>query len=185
MKQDFIIIEPAEPIEFGEAIQQTFTITKPDVAHRALAFVNRVLEQGNPLSIVEKIAAWRLFFKNVEEDFRLEDYVLEELNKTQGKVTLASGTKIERMEAGTKYIFTNCNDSELHRLEWAAEAAANAVKDRKEFLKKVPKEGMTVVNGETGEVETIYPPIKSSISTYKVTLSAKDNTPDLSDDLPF
>jgi hypothetical protein len=188
MKQDkdFIINEPAEPVEFSEIMERNNTVNKPAISYKALAFVNRVMEQGNPLAIAENLSAIQYFIKEIEADDRLEEYVLEELNKSQGKVTLPSGTKIERIEAGTKYVFTNCNDSELNRLEWAAEVAAKAVKERKEFLKKVPASGLVVTNPETGETEHIYPPVKVSETTYKVTLNPKDPNPQpLSDDLPF
>jgi len=45
-----------------------------------------------------------------------------------------------------------------------------ALKARKEFLKTVPIEGLTVVDTASGETVTVYPPSKSSNSSYKVSL---------------
>lgn len=108
----------------------------------------------------------------IPADQQFIELVREELNKhDKGKYTTNRGVRFEIAETGTYYDFSGCNDTELLRLEWAEEAAKNAVKERKEFLKTVPKDGLIVTNGETGETETIYPPVKNSKSSYKITMA--------------
>ncbi len=80
------------------------------------------------------------------------------------------GVKFEAAEVGTKYDFSKCNDPELLELEEIARKANDALKERKEFLKTIPAAGIVVVADETGAVDRIYPPSKSSTSSYKISL---------------
>jgi hypothetical protein len=49
-------------------------------------------------------------------------------------------------------------------------SAAKAKKDMEEFLKKVPHQGLDIINGVTGEVTKVYPPAKSSTTSVAVSL---------------
>jgi len=44
------------------------------------------------------------------------------------------------------------------------------IKAMKDFLKALPDEGMMVMNSTTGELEMVFPPIKTSTSSFKTTL---------------
>lgn len=83
--------------------------------------------------------------------------------------TTTRGAKFALMEAGHKYHYENCNDPVLANLIEEVNALTEQLKARQEFLKTVPGEGMEIHIGE-GELITIYPPYKTSTSTYKVTL---------------
>jgi hypothetical protein len=39
-----------------------------------------------------------------------------------------------------------------------------------DFLKKVPHQGLDIINGVTGEVHKVYPPAKSSTTNVAVSL---------------
>jgi len=93
-----------------------------------------------------------------------------ETDKYSEKTIEAFGAKIEKAEVGTKYDFSKCGDPTFERLEVDFNKAKSDLDERKEFLKtiKVPTPiGDTV----TGELVTVYPPIKTSTSGYKVTLT--------------
>jgi hypothetical protein len=108
----------------------------------------------------------------VPEDSEFIQAVRDELAKYEkGKYTSNRGVRFELAETGTSYDFSGCNDSELFMLEQQEMAAKNAVKERKEFLKTVKPEGLTIVSPLSGDVETIYPPVKTSKSSYKITLA--------------
>lgn len=82
------------------------------------------------------------------------------------------GHKIEPAEAGVKYDYSECNDPVLKRLLEKQEQLNKEVKDRQKFLQAVPYKGMSINDEETGESDIIvYPPVKSSTSTVKLTLS--------------
>jgi hypothetical protein len=149
----------------------THGLSKTQITELAKFGVDYVLETGQPELVAEQIAVMENYIKAVKADGRFTDYVREELSKNGGKIATASGAKIEAIEAGVSYGFEKCNDTELEMYEAEVLAATNRLKERKEFLKKVPLSGIDVVEPFTGEVIKIYPPYKTSTSTYKVTLS--------------
>jgi len=69
----------------------------------------------------------------------------------------------------TSYDFSFCQDQKLNELEAQMETLKKEIEDRKTFLKSI-KDFTTFINNETGEVETVYPPIKRSSYGVKVTL---------------
>lgn len=79
------------------------------------------------------------------------------------------GAKVEIRELGTKWNFEKTNDFKLAQLASEKQLAAHKEKDRMEFLKAL-KEKETILNEETGEVVTIYPPYKTSKTGLVITL---------------
>lgn len=80
------------------------------------------------------------------------------------------GAKIEQKEVGVKYDFSNCEDPVLKRLEEEADKAAKALKQRQDMLKTLPLSGNLMIDEETGESFTAYPPVKTSTSFLSVSL---------------
>ena len=145
-------------------------LTKTQVKIAAEQSISDLLETGNILQAAEAISAMEAFIKEVKADKRYTEYVREEVEK-HGKVfTSASGAKIELAETGTKYDFSKCNDFLLPRLNQQSEEIGAKIKDREAFLKAIPTTGVLVIDEETGETVTVYPPAKASTSSYKVTL---------------
>jgi hypothetical protein len=107
----------------------------------------------------------------IPEDYEFIQAVRDELSKYEkGKYTTTRGVRFELAETGTAYDFSNCNDEQLKLLEIELQSKKEAVEIRKEFLKSLPKEGLEILTKD-GEVLTIYPPIKKSKSSYKITLA--------------
>lgn len=105
----------------------------------------------------------------IPEDKEFTSMVRDEVAKHGKAAITARGVKIELAEVGSTYDFSQCNDPELARLEEIVKQAADRLKERKEFLKTVPGKGIEVL-ADGGELVTVYPPGKSSKSSYKVTL---------------
>jgi hypothetical protein len=105
----------------------------------------------------------------VPEDKELIGMIREEVGKYGKTFTTPRGVKFELAETGSSYDFSQCNDPELASLEQQAKEFSEKLKERKEFLKTVPSKGLEIHSGE-GELVTIYPPSKSSKSSYKVSL---------------
>jgi hypothetical protein len=105
----------------------------------------------------------------IEPDKEFVDYAREEIkrNGEKEKFTSARGVKFENAETGTSYDFSNCNDPALIELEEKAKAFAEQVKARKEFLKTIDG-SMDLLIGD--EVVKVYPPAKTSKSSFKVSL---------------
>jgi hypothetical protein len=83
--------------------------------------------------------------------------------------TTKRGAKFTLAEVGTKYDFSQTNDPVLAELIMELNEILVAKKSREDFLKTIPKEGLDIVTKE-GEVIRIFPPTKTSVSSYKITL---------------
>jgi hypothetical protein len=107
----------------------------------------------------------------IPEDAELKSFIREEIAKhPKGKLVTNRGVIFELAETGTAYDFSLCQDAVLDQFQADYDALAEKLKARKEFLKTVPIEGLTVVDTDTGEASQIFPPSKSSNSSYKVSL---------------
>lgn len=102
----------------------------------------------------------------------LEEYikpcVIDLANENGGKVEMY-GVYVEKMEGGVKYDYTQTNDIMYGSLAALAKQAADKVKERENWLKSLPAEGVDIVD-DNGEVVKVYRPIKSSTTTVKAKL---------------
>lgn len=145
-------------------------LTKSKIKTMAKNSVENIRENGKVLQVAEALSAMELFIKEVKAIDEFKSYVREEIEK-HNVFKSESGAKIESIEVGVTYDYSNCNDDELDLIQMNFETISEALKGRKEFLKKVPVAGIDIFSKSSGEIIKIYPPSKSSTSTYKVTLS--------------
>lgn len=162
-------IEEEKEFEQQKSLIAFKGLSKVKIKEVALIAVQSVLDEGSPLEIAEALSSMELFIKEVKANERFKEYVREELEKVK-KFTSASGAKIELAETGTKYDFSKCNDEALVNLYTTKEGIELNIKSRETFLKSLPLSGQDIIT-EEGEAVKIYPPSKSSTSSYKVTLS--------------
>lgn len=103
-------------------------------------------------------------------DTELREMVRTEVAKygKDGFVT-KRGAKFQLAEVGYKYDYEACGDPVYEELASALEFAKEQLKARQEFLMNVPKEGLDIITPE-GQVVQVFPPNKTSTSSYKVTL---------------
>lgn len=144
-------------------------LTKAQISALAAQSVDNLLEQGNPLEMAETIAALEEFLTLVKKDDRFKSYVLEETAKYGKGLTTSSGAKIELAEVGTKYDYTVCEDECYSDLMKKKAELDREIKHREQFLKAVPDGGCEIVYED--QVIKVYPPAKSSTSSYKITLA--------------
>ena len=78
--------------------------------------------------------------------------------------------KIDIREVGVKYDYSGCGSSALAELYEKQNAINDAIKELEAYHKPLPTSGIQVLNPSTGEVETHYPPSKSSTTSVAVTL---------------
>ena len=137
----------------------------------------RILESGDGLfEYIETIKFFSALDKQImgdsaakiDSDKELIDLIREEITIHNGKIITERGVIFQNAETGTSYDYSNCDDPILLQLEAEHLAAANSLKERKEFLKKVPTFGVEIRFND--ELVTIYPPSKSSKSSFKVQL---------------
>lgn len=142
----------------------------------------RIYEQGGAFEYIEVIKFFAALEKQIsgdkqtkiEEDKEFIDYLREEI-KRQGnggdkaEFKTARGVKFTLAEVGTTFDFSQCDDPILLDLERHVKQLTDRLKERKDFLKTVPVSGLDIVTSE-GEVAKIFPPSKSSKSSFKVQL---------------
>jgi hypothetical protein len=123
----------------------------------------------NPLEL-------HLRLKSAEEVIKqltgLEPYkaiLLDEAQK-HGKSFNYQTAKIDIREVGVKYDYSGCGNSTLNELYEKQKAIEAEIKAIETYHKGLPSTGVQVVNPETGEVETHYPPAKTSTTSVAVTL---------------
>jgi hypothetical protein len=145
--------------------------TKTQLKIAADSVVNDIIENGNALPAAEALSAMEAFVKEVKGNKQYIDFVRDEIAKHGKSANTGSGTKIELAEVGTKYDFSKCEDPKIIELENKINYLDSELADRKDFLKTVPLSGLLVTDENTGETYKVYPPSKTSTSSYKVTIA--------------
>jgi len=129
------------------------------------------LEQGlnNGQIIASDLLRFQKAMEKVFEKIKptLIENALNEISNYE-KNAVIKGSEFSIVEAGVKYDYSNCNDLEYNKLTLQIEALKSTLKDRETFLKAI-KEPMQMIDENSGEVYTIYPPKKTSSTTLKVT----------------
>ncbi|HEU4470313.1 MAG TPA: hypothetical protein VFR58_04460 [Flavisolibacter sp.] len=141
-------------------------LNKKQVTILAGQSVDHVLENGNVFSIAEALAAMDEFVKCVRKDERYVQFLRDELAKHHGRLTTASGARIESCEAGVSYDYSH--SAEWRELEEQIKMLSEQKKAVEEKLRSIAP-GRMAVDPETGEV--IEGAFKSSRSTYRITLA--------------
>lgn len=80
--------------------------------------------------------------------------------KSYGKDYERFGVKVTESMQGVKYDFTHCMDNQWLELYTQVKLLTEKLKERETFLKTISKE-ITIVDPDSGEVITLYPPVKS------------------------
>jgi len=95
--------------------------------------------------------------------------VLDDAEK-HGKSFQYHNAKVDIREVGVKYDFSGCGNNELEQLYLEVESITERIKQLETYHKGLPTSGIQVLNPSTGEVETHYPPAKTSTTSVAVTL---------------
>lgn len=140
-------------------------LSKTEIGELADQSVNNVLEEGHVFQVAEALAAMEEFVKNVRKDERFVQFLRDELAKHHGRLVTDSGAKLELCEAGVSYDYST--NAEWCGLDEQIKILLEQRKAVEEKLRMIAP-GRMAVDPETGEV--IEGPLKSSKSTYRITL---------------
>ena len=105
-----------------------------------------------------------LFADTLKEN--VKSYVYGKTLAQKGDKYVLNGVELTPAEIGTKYDYESCKDTMWERLDADLKTAKARKEEREKFLKTI-KGKVTVVDDETGEVATIYEPVKSGQSGYR------------------
>lgn len=135
-------------------------ITKAEINYIAND-LNEKLENGeiSGLLLIEKFKA----ISKIEEGIKkkMTEVAVSEASKYPEKELSLFGSTFKIQEFGTKYQYDRCGDTTWQRLTDELETAKKALKEREDFLKTI-KDKLTCVDEVTGEIVTLYGPIKTS-----------------------
>ena len=148
----------------------THEVNKTTLKRMASTTMEELMENGRIIEAADMIAKMEFFMKELKNNPEYVDYLRYEVAKYGGAHTTPSGTRIELAEVGTKYDYVFCEDDILNDLVISRLALEEQIKERQDFLKNLPSEGIEIIS-RYGEVKRIYPPSKSSTSSIKCTIS--------------
>jgi len=148
----------------------THEVNKTTLKRMASTTMEELMENGRIIEAADMIAKMEFFMKELKNNPEYVDYLRYEVAKYGGAHTTSSGTRIELAEVGTKYDYVFCEDDILNDMVISRLALDEQIKERQEFLKNLPSEGIEIIT-RYGEVKRIYPPSKSSTSSIKCTIS--------------
>lgn len=158
----------------NEIIEFKNEFTKTDIKLLSDQFIESTMNGSiDVFQTADIISKLEFLLKEIRGNKQFVQFVTDELSirGEGGKIELSNGTKIETIEGGIKYDFQSCNDIIWQSLVSLKESAEDQLKQREAFLKAVPSSGMKVIDESTGEMSEIFPPTKTSTTTYKVTLT--------------
>ena len=129
-----------------------------------------VLEgEVNALDVAITLKGMEDFTKALRGDALIQDATLEELEKHGGKTVVFKGAKFSIKDMGVSYDYSECGDPTWDDLNEKMNVLKEKIKAREEFLKSI-QGSVTIVDADTGEVSTVYPPVRRSKTGYAVTL---------------
>lgn len=155
-------------LQSGISFEHLLDAKKSNIAS-AIEVITAHVKDGNSDSLDALILALKgkALFTDLEKSLRPlvnKDY-LDKLDKGYSK----HDAGIEQGAVKTEYDYTVCKDPEWVSLLSKAEFADKEKKAREAFLKALTKP-LEVVDTETGETYTIYPPNKLQTEGFKITL---------------
>lgn len=131
---------------------------------------NELMENGRIIETHEFITKMEFFIKQLKDNDAYHEYLLDEVCKYGKSHTTSTGTRIELAEVGVKYDYAVCDYDIYNELVVKKMALEEQIKERQIFLKTIPDSGLDIVTGD-GEMKRIYPPIRTSQSSVKTTIS--------------
>jgi hypothetical protein len=135
-------------------------------------FANTIIQdvkegRENPLEIQLLIKKYEYVLNEIKENIKVN--VTTETAKYGDKEFEYSGAKCHYTPTATSYDFSVCNDSQWNALQIESIMNRKKMVEREAFLKSLT-DTITIINDETGEMETISPPQKKQTYGLKVTL---------------
>ena len=89
-----------------------------------------------------------------------------------GQRTVTKGdATLEITETATRYDYSTTGDARIEELYALKKALDADIKEREQYLKSLPSSGVQVIDPDTGEVATLYPPCKTSTTWIRTTFA--------------
>lgn len=119
----------------------------------------------DPITLYINLSRMEQVIKAYKDNPEVKAITLTELGKYGKDQRTFGDCTLEECEAGTRYDFSVCNDSELTKMYDMKKSLEADIKDREKMLKGLPASGLA--DPDTGEL--LMPPAKSSKTTIRTT----------------
>lgn len=144
------------------------SVSKPGIEMFCKQLISSVKNgEVNPLELKAFLKTMEKIIEQVDKETK-DEQLNEAMRYSERKFT-AYGCEMEQCEVATKYDYVSCGDPVYNQRLRIAEEAKAQLDERSAFLKAL-REPLTIVDDESGEVATVCPPIKRSISGIKVSI---------------
>lgn len=135
-------------------------------------FANSIIQdvkQGNsnPLEIAMLVKKYEYVLDQIKENIKVN--VNTEAVKYGEKPFMYGGSEVHYTPTRTEYDFSKCGDALWNDCDHWADKWTLARKERETFLKTL-QAPMKILNEDTGELETVSPPIKKQSYGIKITI---------------
>lgn len=146
-------------------------VSKRDIENLSSEIIKNIIDgEVNPLKVAQQLGAAEKMIKAVKDDPIYKRLLLKEADSYNERTFSTYGAQFQVKEVGVKYDYSVCNDPVYNDLQEQFKALQSQIKTREEMLKGIPKEGLDVINEDTGELYKLFPPAKSSTTSVTVTI---------------
>lgn len=152
-----------------QGILSLFETTKQE-RNTFTADVMERIENGtaDPVKVHLQLKCMEEIVKSLTSNESYKTHLIDAAEKN-GKKFMAFNAEFSVKEMGTRYDYSKCGDADLLAMLESIETITAAVKERQEYLKKIPAAGVQQIDAN-GEVITLFPPSKTSTTTVAVSL---------------
>ena len=152
------------------SILSLFDTTKAERTSFVRSVINNLKDGiADPLKVHLQLKNTEALIEELSKDVEYKEMLQTEAAKHGKKFDLHNaGFQIK--ETGVKYNYDNCGDAKLVELTQQLADIQAKVKERQEWLKTCPSGGLQMLDDTTGELVTIFPPVKTSTTVVAVTL---------------
>lgn len=142
-------------------LPQSIPATKKEVLSLAQQKAAEIKETGGQDPLAVAVESKRIIDYLTELTSCLKPEILTEAVKYGKNSFTAHNAKFEVKEMGSRYDFTGCGHTKLDELYAKQKELTKDIKGIEDFLKTL-KQGMTIVDEDSGDVITVRPPVKLS-----------------------
>lgn len=146
-------------------------VLNPTTVAEAVKQAKDAIMQGTVDPIIAHVNVQKMakVIDEYSKDKDVRRIILDEFEKYGAKVITKGDAVIEVAEMGSRYDYTSTNDTKIAELYALRKALDADIKEREQYLKSLPSSGAQVIDSDTGEVTTIYPPAKTSTTWLRTT----------------
>lgn len=147
----------------------------PETKSEILLFVDKMVDNAldgwvNPLQTEAQLACMEKVVKDIRANKDFKNAVLSEAEKYGQKTFEAYNSNVQIKETGVKYDYSLCGHSRLNELYEQIERLKEEIKGIEKYLQSVP-DGTEYINPQTGEINKLSKPIKTSTTQVVITIN--------------